>query len=186
MGEKPSKAINRRFRHLNTSLKIKKTEKMTPEDVIKTINLFSNRDVRISNTSKIQGNLLAVYSRIIKENFFLNDYNIGAYVNRHGTTIADAFVRSEKLLKKPLWRDLYYDCVRYLDCKSSEEFQEGYYKKETYYPKENIDYNFNSFSYKSKIPDYIIKHLETYTIDELKDVYNTRLKPFKLMSEKLK
>ena len=144
---------------------------MTLEDIIQCINLHSNQDIRDKCKSTLLGNLRSIYYKIAKDNLFLHDEQIGHEVGKHKTTLENAIKKLETLLLEPLWRDFYYDCVRYLDCKSDEKYQEGYVQPVIYTESQDTIYK--------NIPEYILKHLEQYTEQELTEVFKTRLEPFK-------
>ena len=148
-----------------------KEENLTLKDIIECVNLHSGLNIYNTKSSRILGSLRSIYYKIAQDNLFIHDLEIGKEIGKSNNAVYESLTRIDILLRDPLYRDLYYKCVRYLDCRSEEKYQEGYVEPEIEIEQTNrLEGVLSDFN--------VLLELNDIDIEEFKE---TRLEPFMRM-----
>ena len=148
---------------------------MKLQEIIECINYLSKEDIRLKCRD---GNIIIlrnIYYKIAKENTRFSLGKIGKAVNKDHSTVLHGLSRIELQLTWDDWSNFYKSCL--------DTLKNNVYEDETKFNVviKYIDRIVEAPAPESKLPKYILNHLEQYTDDDLLEVFKTRLEPFKKM-----
>lgn len=138
---------------------MKKT-KINLENVIESINDLSGIDIRSRTRKRTYAACRALYYEIATK-YTAQSYDaIAILVNKNHCALINSRKTLHYYLKNEPYKSLYDATLELLEIKTEKTMDKEY-----------------------ELPLYIIDHLKSYTKDELEELYETRMKPFKRMKD---
>jgi len=156
---------------------------MTLEEIIDCVNVVSKQDITLKTRKRNIIILRSIYYKIARDNTTESLGNIGLKVGKKThATVLNGLKTITHDLRDEKWWNIYSYCLKLLNTKESQRIK---IDNKTYLVK-YIEKEVIKEVKSTNIPEYIINHLEQYNEKELRDLYESRLKPYYRMMSKIK